>query len=124
VEQLCSRIAVLKQGRKVFEGPLSGINGTPKWVRLRVSDFAGAVKLLRQDQLIMDEREGKWIALAAGSGTDQVVRCLVKHGISVYEIAPEEQTLEDFYLSLMRSGRELKDRPLDSPAAPVTAGRL
>lgn len=106
VELLCSRIAVMNKGRKVFEGAMSSINQSSGWARLRVNDFAVAVKLLRENNLILDEREGNLISLAKNSGTDQVVRCLVKNGISVYEISPMEQDLEDFYLSLMKAGKQ------------------
>ena len=56
------------------------------------------MKELREAQLITDERDGKLIALSPGVGTDQVVRLLVERGMPVYEIAPVEETLEDFYL--------------------------
>ncbi len=105
VELLCTRIAVMNKGRKVFEGPMSSIRQAQSWVRLRVDDFAAAVKLLRENCLITDERDGNLIALAKDFGTDQVVRCLVKAGVSVYEIAPHEQDLEGFYLSLMKTDR-------------------
>lgn len=106
VELLCTRIAVMNKGRKVFDGAMSSIRQAQSWVRLRVNDFAAAIKLLRQDGLIMDERDGSLIALAKVSGTDQVVRCLVKNGISVYEISPHEQDLEEFYLSLMKTDKQ------------------
>ncbi|MDB6022485.1 MAG: transporter related-protein [Pedosphaera sp.] len=105
VEQLCTRIAVMNKGRKVFEGALTDINGDERWIFLRVNDFAAAVKLLRHANLIVDERGGDSIALAPQSGTEQVVRCLVEKGISVYEITSHEPTLEDFYLSLMKSSK-------------------
>jgi ABC-2 type transport system ATP-binding protein len=102
VEQLCTRIAVLSQGRKVFEGALEQIRQPRHWVRLRVSDFDRAVAALREAQLVVDQRDGRFIALAEGVGTDQVVRRLVEWGVSVFEIVPEEQTLEGFYLALMK----------------------
>jgi ABC-2 type transport system ATP-binding protein len=102
VEQLCTRIAVLNRGRKVFEGTLSSIRQPEQWVRLKAGDFATAVKALREGQLIADERDGQLIALQPGVGTDRVVRLLVERGLPVYEIAPQEETLEDFYLNLMR----------------------
>jgi ABC-2 type transport system ATP-binding protein len=102
VEQLCTRIAVLSQGRKVFEGPLEAIMQPNQWVRLRVNDFDRALAALRAANLVVEQRDGKFIALASGVGTDQVVCRLVEWGVSVFEIAPEEQTLEGFYLSLMR----------------------
>jgi len=110
VEQLCTRIAVMNQGRKVFDGPLASIHEAQNWVLLRVNDFSAAVKLLHRERLIIDERDGEFIALAAEAKAEQVVRCLVQNGISVSEITPQQRDLEGFYLSLMR------DKPrADSP---------
>ena len=105
VEQLCTRIAVMSQGRKVFEGSLGDIKQAKNWVRLRVNDFEQAVETLRGEELILDARDGQFVALAPDAGTDRVVRRLVERGIAVYEIARHEQTLEDFYLGLMRNDR-------------------
>jgi ABC-2 type transport system ATP-binding protein len=106
VEQLCGRIAVLKDGRKVFEGSLALATQARAWLRLRTDDFAAAVQDLRQGGLVVDELDGQCIALAAGVGAEQVVRRLVAGGRPVYEITPEEQTLEKFYLGLMKQERE------------------
>jgi ABC-2 type transport system ATP-binding protein len=106
VEQLCTRIAVLNQGRMVFEGPLAATKQREAWIRLRTGDFGLAVKELRQAQLITQERDGSLISLSKGAGTDQVVRLLVERGMPVYEIAPVEETLEDFYLSLMNGQKK------------------
>lgn len=103
VEQLCTRIAVMNQGRKVFDGTLDQIKGAQNLVRLRAGDFAQAVQLLRAENLITDARDGQFITLAPGTGTDQIVRRLVERGIAVHEIAREEETLEGFYLGLMRA---------------------
>lgn len=108
VEQLCTRIAVLNQGRMVFEGALAATKQREKWVRLRVGDFASAVQHLRQAQLVTDQRDGQFVALGERAGTDEVVRLLVERGMPVYEIAPQEQTLESFYLSLMNHERQVK----------------
>src|SRR4051794_20537070 len=105
VEQLCTRIAVMNQGCKVLDGPLASIRQAQNWVLLRVSDFAAAILLLRGEKLIVEEREGKCIALAPNAKNEHVVRCLVKNGISVHEITPQVQDLEGFYLSLMRADR-------------------
>jgi len=102
VEQLCTRIAVMNQGRKVFEGSLSEARQTRNWVRLRVDDFPRAVQRLREEGLVEDERDGSLVALASGIGTARVVQRLVEQGTAVHEIAVHEATLEDFYLELMR----------------------
>ncbi len=105
VEQLCTRIAVVNQGRKVFEGTLADAKQTKQWVRLKVGDFAKAAMGLSQDKLITDTRNGSLIALADGVKTDAVVRRLVALDIPVFEIAQEEETLESFYLNLMQDSR-------------------
>jgi len=106
VEQLCTRIAVLSEGRMVFEGSLSETRRRGQWVRLKVRDFGAAVGLLREAGLITDSRDGEMIALEKRVGTDRLVRLLVERGMPVYEIAREEETLEGFYLRLMNGERE------------------
>ncbi len=102
VEQLCGRIAVLNQGRKVFDGTLDEARHGQSWVRLKTNDFAAAVRELRAAGLITADRDGEFIALTPDGAVADVVRRLVGLGFPVHEIAPEKQTLEDFYLSLMR----------------------
>ena len=102
VEQLCTRIAVLNQGRKVFEGALAETKQRQAWVRLKAGDFGRAARVLRESGLISDTRDGQFVALPPGTGTDRLVRRLVEEDIPVYEIAPEAETLEQFYLGLMK----------------------
>ena len=102
VEQLCTRIAVMNQGRKVFEGTLADARGREQWVRLRAGDFDSATQTLLAASLITEQRDGQFIALAEGVTTDRVVKRLVEQGMPVFEIALHEETLEEFYLSLMR----------------------
>ena len=108
VEQLCTRIAVLNQGRMVFEGTMASTKQRERWVRLKVGDFPSAVSLLRGAQLIKGSREGRLISLDEGVSTDRIVKLLVEHSQPVYEIASEEETLEDVYLGLMNGQREVK----------------
>jgi ABC-2 type transport system ATP-binding protein len=102
VEQLCTRIAVLNQGRKVFEGSLAEAKSRQNWVRLKVGSFAQAAKELRAAKLIMADADGCRVELADGVQTDAIVRHLVSLGMPVFEITREETTLEHFYLDLAR----------------------
>ncbi|MSU60207.1 MAG: ABC transporter ATP-binding protein [Pedosphaera sp.] len=108
VEQLCSRIAVLNQGRKVFEGSLEETKRRNQWVRLRVNDFPLAAKVLTEARLISNQRDGHHVALVEGVDTDAVVRKLVEQGVGVFEVVREAETLESFYLSLMNQNRAEK----------------
>lgn len=110
VEQLCSRIAVLKEGRKVFEGPLAEVKAAGRGVRLVTDNLAAAVAALERAGLVTERARvplpaggrGGVILLAPGKRTCDVVAHLIAAGHPVHEIAIEEPTLERFYLDLMR----------------------
>src|SRR3954471_10796421 len=103
VEQLCTRIAIMNQGRKVFEGTLAETRQAQRWVRLRVADFSRAAKILRDAQLITETSDDKFVQLATNAETNQLVERLVACAEPVFEIATKEQNLEDFYLTLSRT---------------------
>jgi ABC-2 type transport system ATP-binding protein len=52
VGQLCTRIAVLQQGRKVFEGQVTEVKAARSKVMLKTPDFTAATALLREHRLI------------------------------------------------------------------------
>jgi ABC-2 type transport system ATP-binding protein len=105
VEQLCQRIGVLNQGRKLFEGTLEEIRRQGKRLRLRTDDFGKAVARLQEAGLIEAFGDSRWIVPAAGVPSDRVVRQMVAWDLPVHEIAAEDRTLEGFYLDLMREQR-------------------
>jgi ABC-2 type transport system ATP-binding protein len=103
VEQLCTRIAVLRQGRKVFEGEIGAAKSHDRWLRVRVNDFAAAARSLTEARLISDTRDGSLVALRDGVEAPEIVTTLVHAGLRVHAVAPEEQTLEAFYLDLQNN---------------------
>lgn len=127
VEQLCTRIAVLNRGRLVFEGSLADTKQTAARIRLRTNDFAASAQSLSAAEMIFDqkvsalasslplnveERSGErmppassegLIGLRPGIQTSDVVRHLVEKKFSVFEVTPETDTLEDFYLRLIKT---------------------
>jgi ABC-2 type transport system ATP-binding protein len=102
VEQLCTRIAVLQQGKKVFEGNVADVKAARGKVALKTSDFATATKLLRERGLIIATEKEKFITLAEGRSTAEITQTLVAAGITVEGIWQHEQTVEDFYLNLIK----------------------
>jgi ABC-2 type transport system ATP-binding protein len=103
VEQLCTRIAVLQQGKKVFEGNVADVKAAHGKVALKTSDFANATRLLRERGLITATAEERFITLAEGRSTAEITQTLVAAGIAVEGIWQHEQTVEDFYLNLIKS---------------------
>jgi ABC-2 type transport system ATP-binding protein len=106
VEQLCTRIAILQQGKKVFEGSVAGVKSAPGRVALKTPDFAGATRLLRERGLITAAAENRFITLAAGRSTADITQALVAAGLAVEGIWQHEQTVEDFYLALINPQRK------------------
>lgn len=104
VQQLCTRIAVLRSGSLVFEGSVSEARQGGRWLKLGVDDFANAVAVLKARAMVSDHRDGQYVALTPETGPELVSRVLVESGISLYEICRHEQTLEDFYMALMQRG--------------------
>jgi len=102
VEQLCSRIAVLNQGRKVFEGLVAEVKARRGRVILKSPDFAAATTLLRDRGIITGTVDGRYINLGDGRTTAEAVAVVVNAGLSVEGIWQQEQTLEDFYLSIVK----------------------
>ena len=103
VEHLCSRIAVLNKGRKVFDGRIADACEASDRVLLRTPDFAASVELLKRGGLISESGEGRYIVLAEGWSIAEVTKALVEGGIAVDGIWRQEQTLEDFYLELVKT---------------------
>jgi ABC-2 type transport system ATP-binding protein len=103
VEQLCRRFAVLNQGRKVFEGQVADVKAAPGRVMVKTPDFAAATALLREHGIITGSVDGKFITLSEGRTTAEVAKVLVGANIPLEGIWQQEQTLEEFYLSLVKS---------------------
>jgi ABC-2 type transport system ATP-binding protein len=103
VQQLCTRIAILNQGRKVFEGQVADVTAGRGRLMLRTPDFAEATALLRERGIITRSVDGRFIVLSEGRTTAEVAKCLVGAGIAVEGLWQQDQTLEEFYLSLVKS---------------------
>ena len=99
VEQVCSRVAVLHQGRLVFEGTideaLAGAGGS-RALELDVDRRETALAELRAAGLVTGDNGT--LTLAEGREVPEVTRFLVERGYRVEGIGRERMTLERFYL--------------------------
>ncbi len=103
VEQLCSRIAILNKGRKVFEGRVAEVKAARGRVMLKTPDFVAATALLGERSIITGALDGKYIELNEGRTIAEAVKTLVSANIPVEGIWQQDQTLEDFYLNLVKT---------------------
>jgi ABC-2 type transport system ATP-binding protein len=121
VEQLCSRIAVLNQGRKVFDGPIAHAKGAPGRLMLKTPNFTKAAALLLERGIITGSSEEKFITLNEGRTAAEAVKILVSANIPVDGIWPHEPTLEDFYMALVK-GPPAKGSDIAQKHVPVFSG--
>jgi ABC-2 type transport system ATP-binding protein len=108
VEQLCGRIAILQQGKKVFEGSVAEVKTARGRVALKTPDFPAAARLLQERGLITATAEDRFITLAENRSTAEIIQMLVSAGMAVEGIWQHEQTVEDFYLGLVARQKEEK----------------
>jgi len=99
VERLCDRVAILHQGRMLFEGVWQS---PPVLWRFVVEPAGQGSAILQECGLTerspQDGRGSLWEAEIAGEfDPAPVVERLVKAGVAVREVTPERVTLEDFY---------------------------
>jgi ABC-2 type transport system ATP-binding protein len=117
VDELCNRVAIVRRGRVVYEGPLAELKATAaSGYRLRATDPEAARVACLADARLSDVR------LEAGevhfSGSDEVVAALSvvlgRAGVGILALVPETATLEELFLGLT-------ERESEPPPAPITA---
>ena len=104
VEQVCDRVAIVDYGRVVALGTLADLIGGPQRVRIGLeadsAEFATAVT----DFGAVEHADDLSIVIS-GVETNRipdVVAALVAAGARIRSVAPESQTLEDRFLSLLQ----------------------
>jgi ABC-2 type transport system ATP-binding protein len=101
VEQTCTHIVVLHQGRRLAAGAVAQVMGDAASVVLDVTDVDSAEALLAGTAVRSVAREGGGLVVDCdGVPRDEVVRTLVAGGIGVSRVAPRVR-LEDVFLTLV-----------------------
>jgi ABC-2 type transport system ATP-binding protein len=103
VEELCTRVSVIRSGRIVYEGALADLHASsePRY-RLRTSDQAAARKLLAADASVRDlaDEEGDLVFTAGEAAVLELSRRLVEAGLGIAALVPETATLEHLFFEL------------------------
>ncbi len=105
VELMCDRVAILREGRRVFEGPVDGLQeGIPVYeADLEPWDAACRLVLHAGGEVRGTGR----IALPHEVDPAEMVKTLVHAGIRVSAFSPVKFSLEDFYMKILGDAREL-----------------
>jgi ABC-2 type transport system ATP-binding protein len=103
VEELCTRVSVIRAGAIVYEGSLADLHASaaPRY-RLRTSDQGVARALLGNDSRVRDLAiEGEDVLFTADEQTVvELSRSLVDAGLGIRALIPETATLERLFFEL------------------------
>ena len=105
VEQTADYIGMLSGGRLIFQDTLSMLRArSQRRLILRTSDQEGAANIFRQQAGILAQVcPGGLICPELPDGTlASLLRRLMEHGIDLYRVEEEKQSLEDLYLGMVK----------------------
>ncbi len=106
VEQICDRVAILKQGRVIAQGSVAELLRRGRGVQVRVAgDPALALELLRSVAWIggVEQRDNLLVVDAPAERAAEINTLLATRAIPVAEIRAYEESLEEFFLEVTRS---------------------
>jgi len=102
VEQLCNRIGIINEGRLLYEGEPAGLVAPTTRFKLKVDNTDSTFELLAKDPTVTVNRNGTAYLYvdAKAEHIGDVNALLVSNGIKVYELTPNQESLEEAFLRL------------------------
>jgi ABC-2 type transport system ATP-binding protein len=100
VEQVCDRIAVLNQGRMIFEGKWTDLTGDALRYRLDADPWDAAAKIIATHPGWTLTPE-KILTTTPGHDIADLITALVNSNIKIRAVEPLKQSLEEIYLNLV-----------------------
>jgi ABC-2 type transport system ATP-binding protein len=107
VEQVCNRVAIVEEGRLLYQGPVEDLLAKDNWIKIRVNRVAEAYDLLsRNPHLSINRNGGQSLQVRMAEEEIPLVNALlVREGFSVMELSPQRESLEQVFLRLTREAR-------------------
>lgn len=98
VEQMCDRCVILKDGHKVFEGPVPSQEKTRRVFQLETNDMGLAREVMERVGATMDKQGVVEVPL--NMEPHELVAALVNGRVQVSAWRPHRRTLEELYMGL------------------------
>jgi ABC-2 type transport system ATP-binding protein len=103
VEELCDRVAIIRDGGVVYEGAIADLKRTaPATYKLRTTDDDRAIKVCAaQTGVVAVTHQHDGVEFTADEASVAALsQALVESGALIYSMAAETATLEDLFFSL------------------------
>ncbi|MEO7100163.1 MAG: ABC transporter ATP-binding protein [Luteolibacter sp.] len=99
VELMCDRVAILREGKRVFEGPISDLHDDDLIFEVDLEPWGTACGIIASTggDILATNR----ICLRHGSDPASLVETLVGAGVRVRAFAPVRRSLEDLYMEIL-----------------------
>lgn len=106
VEQVCDRIAFIKQGRIIKEGTLADLVQTEKILKIRTGELSEELlaKLTALDANLRRSGEDMTIKATDDEAAAEIAALIVGSGCKLYEMDRPERDLEAFFVNTVQGG--------------------
>lgn len=102
VEQMCDRVAILRKGKRVFQGSIEGLQEDTPVYEVELESWGTACGLvIGAGGSILEEGR---ISLPKEMDAADFVETLVGSGVRVRSFAPVKRSLEDLYMEILNGG--------------------
>jgi ABC-2 type transport system ATP-binding protein len=99
VELMCDRVAILREGKRVFEGAVGGLHEDDQVFDADFETWENALPVIRA--LGGEVTAPNRLHLPHGTDPAALVEALVRAGIRVRALAPVRRSLEDLYMEIL-----------------------
>jgi len=107
VEQICNRVAIIDNGRLLYQGAVQALIAQGQRIKLTTDRITEAFELLAKDPRLTVTRNGdeSLYLQVADEVVPDINALLVQNGFRVTEIASHRESLEEVFLRLTRAAR-------------------
>ena len=99
VELMCDRVAILRAGKRVFEGTVGGLHDDDQFFDVELEPWGTACGLVHA--MGGDVPSNGRIRLPQGADPSALVETFVRAGVRVRAFAPVRRSLEDLYMEIL-----------------------
>jgi ABC-2 type transport system ATP-binding protein len=122
VEEICNRVAIVRNGAVIYEGSLDDLRATASGgYALHTTDDGRALAVLRAQRGVgrcEPTTDGVLFTADGEDGAAEASMALAEAGIGIRALVPQTASLEDLFFRLTEGGRD----ELASTPAPVAVG--